>query len=55
MKRSDYKEKKLKEAVDFFRKFIAMVSKGKVKDIHWGWWHVGGNKFGLSMYWEQEK
>ncbi len=55
MNKAEYKKKQDKEAIDFFRKFIKLLTGGRAKLIHFGWWRVGGGKFGLSMYWDSDE
>ena len=54
MNRQEYQVKKNNEATGFFRKFIGWVTKGRVRVTHFGYWHIGGGKFGLSMYFEAD-
>ena len=47
-----WEEKSNKDAVAFFKKFIAAVLKGRFQVVHWGWWSCGQRgKYGVSLYW----
>lgn len=54
MNKYKWEQKRNGEVLDFFKKFIKWIGRGRVKVIHFGWWHIGKGRFGLSMYWETE-
>jgi hypothetical protein len=50
--RAGYEQKKNNDARLFLQRFVGWITRGRVVVVHFGWWPISDNKFGLSMTWE---
>lgn len=55
MNRVVYEELQTRKVLSFFRAFIRKLVLGKFQVMHWGWWHIGNGKYGLSLYWKEKE